>query len=81
MAAQRLRCRFLAARPSRPVAACVRAAAGKSACIAVRGCPSSYVGVFGSVLLTTFEYFPSLDSVEGRLGSVRCVVKMMQSTP
>ena len=67
----RLRRHFRAARPSRPVAVCVRAAAGKNAGIGVRGCPSSYVGVFGVVLMTTFEYYPSLDSVEGRLGSVR----------
>ena len=33
--------------------------------------PSSYVGVFGVVLMTKFEYYSSLDSVEGRLGSVR----------
>ena len=69
--ARRLRRRVLAARPPRPVAVCVRAAAGKNPDIGVRGCPSWYVGVFGVVRMTTFEYFPSLGSVEGRLGSVR----------
>ena len=31
--------------------------------------------------MTTFEYFPSQDSVEDRLGSVRYVVKSLVYTP
>ena len=81
MPARRLWRRVLAVRPSRPVALCVRAAGEKKPCIGVRGCPSSYIGVFGSVLMTTSEYFPSLASLEGRLGSVRYDVRNLQSTP
>ena len=77
----RLRRHFRAARPSRPVALRVRAAAGKIPEIGVRGCVSSYVGVFGVVRMSTLEYLPILDSVEDRLGSVRYVGKIPVSTP